>query len=62
MWTQSSTPVVTQNQIYRATTNCGPNSLHTTMPAGTSNADTSVTAGVTYYYRVAAVNANWQES
>jgi fibronectin type 3 domain-containing protein len=57
-WTQSSSPGVTQNRIYRSTTSSGGYSLRATINAGTTYTDTSVSVGVTYYYVVTAVNGS----
>ncbi len=56
-WTQSTSSGVTQNNVYRSTTNGGPYSLQATLSATTSYSDTSVTRGVTYYYVVTAVSS-----
>jgi hypothetical protein len=61
-WTQSSTPGVTQNSIYRGTTPGGPYTLRATISATTSFQDTSVTSGTTYYYRVTAISAGGESS
>ncbi len=60
-WAQSATTGVTQNRVYRSTTSGGPYSLRANLGAGTSYADTSVTSGVTYHYRVTALKSG-QES
>jgi hypothetical protein len=52
-WTQSTTPGVTQNLIYRSA-NGSNYGLLATIPAATAYADT-VPTGVTYYYVVTAV-------
>lgn len=57
-WTQSISSGVTQNRIYRSTTNGGGYTLRTTISAGTSFSDTTVSSGVTYYYVVTAVNSS----
>jgi hypothetical protein len=62
-WTASTTPSVTAYNVYRATASTGPYSqIASSIPAttwcnGSSCAwsDTTVTAGVTYYYEVTAV-------
>jgi fibronectin type 3 domain-containing protein len=55
-WTQSSSPNVTQNKIYRSTTPGGPYTLIQTINAGTSYLDRSVAGGTRYYYVVTAIN------
>jgi Calcineurin-like phosphoesterase/Purple acid Phosphatase, N-terminal domain/Fibronectin type III domain len=61
-WTQSNSPNVTQNKIYRATVNGGPYNLVATIAAATSFNNTGLTSGTTYYYVVTAVNAGGLES
>ncbi len=61
-WIQSVSSGVTQNRIYRSTTTGSGYTLRATITAGTSFIDTSVTSGVTYYYRVTAVRSSGQES
>jgi cellulose 1,4-beta-cellobiosidase len=61
-WTQSSSPGVTYNRIYRSTASGGGYSLRASISAGTTYTDTSVTVGVTYYYVVTAGNNAWKES
>lgn len=64
-WTQSVTPGITANKIYRGTTLGGPYTVlfSSTSPI-TAFTDATVTGGVTYYYVVTAVCAtcNAQES
>jgi hypothetical protein len=61
-WTASTSSVVGYN-VYRSTTSGGPYTLITGSPvAGTSFTDTSVQAGVTYFYVVTSVDANGGES
>ena len=57
-WTQSTSPGVTQNKIYRSTTNGGPYAVIASIGANTSYTDTQVTGGTTYYYVVTAVSGN----
>jgi fibronectin type 3 domain-containing protein len=47
---------ITGYAIYRGTTGGG-ETLLTTIAPGTTYADVSVTSGLTYYYRVLAMNA-----
>jgi probable HAF family extracellular repeat protein len=61
-WTQSASPGITQNRIYRATTSGGPYSVRATIAAGTTFMDGSLTSGVTYYYVVTAVDNRGKES
>jgi hypothetical protein len=61
-WTQSSSPNVTQNKIYRALSSSGPFSPIATIPAATSYQNTGLTTGTTYYYFVTAVNSSGLES
>ena len=56
-WTQSSTPGITGNRVYRSTTSGGPYSLIATLNP-TTFSNTGLTSGTTYYYVVTAVNAN----
>jgi len=55
-WTQSTTPGITSNNVYRGTTSGGPYSLiySSTTPI-TAYTDTSVVGGDTYYYVVTAL-------
>jgi cellulose 1,4-beta-cellobiosidase len=57
-WTQSTSPNVTQNKIYRSTTRGGPYAPPiATIPAATSyNNAAGLISGTTYYYVVTAVN------
>jgi O-glycosyl hydrolase len=57
-WTQSTSPNITLNNIYRSTVNGGPYTEIASMAATTSYADTSVSSGTTYYYVVTAVNSS----
>lgn len=61
-WTQSPSPNITNNKVYRSTTNGGPYALVTTLSATTSYTDTGLTSGMTYYYVVTAVNSSGLES
>ena len=55
-WTQSTTPGITSNNVYRGTTSGGPYTLiySSTTPI-TAYTDTSVVGGDTYYYVVTAL-------
>jgi endonuclease I/fibronectin type 3 domain-containing protein len=56
-WSQSASPGIAQNQVYRSTTGSGgPYSLLATLAATTSYADSAVANGNTYFYTVTAVN------
>lgn len=58
-WTQSTSPGITGNNVYRSTTGSGgPYSLLASLGATTSYADTAVVNGNTYYFTVTAVNGN----
>jgi beta-glucanase (GH16 family) len=58
-WTQSASPGITQNKVYRSTSGpSGPYSLRATLTATTSYSDTGLASGQTCYYAVTAVNAN----
>ena len=61
-WTQSASPNITSNKIYRGTANGGPYSLVATVSATTSYSDTGLNSGTTYYYVVTAVNSSSLES
>jgi hypothetical protein len=61
-WTQSSSPNVTQNNIYRSTASGGPYTLVATIAATTSYNNAGLTSGTTYYYVVTAVNNSGLES
>jgi len=61
-WTQSSSPNVVSNKVYRSTVAGGPYSPIATLPATTSYQNSGLTSGTTYYYRVTAVNSSGLES
>jgi fibronectin type 3 domain-containing protein len=61
-WTQSTSPGVTQNKIYRSTTNGGPYAVIASIGANTTYTDTQVTGGTTYYYVVTAVSGNGESA
>jgi fibronectin type 3 domain-containing protein len=61
-WTQSVSPGITSNIVYRATSNGGPYVLLSPLAATTSYSDTTVTNGVTYYYVISAVNAGGESA
>jgi fibronectin type 3 domain-containing protein len=61
-WTQSTSPNITNNKIYRATRSGGPYTLVTTVSPTTSYNDTGLNSGTTYYYVVTAVNSSSLES
>jgi acid phosphatase type 7 len=61
-WAQSVSPGVTQNRIYRSTTNGGPYSLVATIPAATTYQNGGLTSGTRYYYVVTALNSSGLES
>jgi fibronectin type 3 domain-containing protein len=55
-WTQSTTPGITSNNVYRGTASGGPYSLiYSSSTAITAYTDTAVTGGSTYYYVVTAL-------
>jgi Abnormal spindle-like microcephaly-assoc'd, ASPM-SPD-2-Hydin/Protein of unknown function (DUF1573) len=61
-WTASTSTVVGYN-VYRSTISGGPYTLITSSPVpGETYTDTSVQAGVTYFYVVTAVDSNGNES
>jgi fibronectin type 3 domain-containing protein len=60
-WTQSSTPGIVQNKIYRSTTSNGTYALLATIAAATSYSD-SVSTGTTYYYVVTAVSSSGESA
>jgi endoglucanase len=61
-WTQSASPNIVSNNVYRATVNGGPYTLVATIAATTTFANSGLTTGTTYYYVVTAVNSSSQES
>ena len=61
-WTQSASPNITQNKIYRSTTSGGPYTLVATIPAAASYQNNGLVSGTTYYYVVTAVNSSNLES
>jgi hypothetical protein len=56
-WTQSVTPGITGNNVYRAAVSGGPYTLITTTPLSpsTTYVDSTVSAATTYYYVVTAL-------
>src|SRR5262249_7636839 len=62
-WTQSSTPGVTGNNVYRRTsTGSYPSTPTASIAATTSYIDTGLTRGATYCYRVTAVAAGLEST
>lgn len=61
-WTQSSSPDVVQNKVYRSTSSNSGFSVIATINAGTTYSDTSVVKNTRYYYKVTAVNSSGLES
>ena len=56
-WTQSTSPGITGNNVYRSTNGSGgPYSLLATLGATTSYSDTAVVNGSTYFYSITAKN------
>ena len=56
-WTQSTSPGITQNKVYRSTSGAGgPYTLRATLAPSTTYTDTGLTSGQTYYYVVTALN------
>ena len=63
MWTQSSSPGITTNKVYRSTTGSGgPYGLLASLAATTSYADTAVVDGSNYFYAVTAVSTNGESA
>jgi acid phosphatase type 7 len=61
-WTQSDSPNVVSNRIYRGTVDGGPYALVATIPAAASYQNSGLVSGTTYYYRVTALNDSGLES
>ncbi|MBU6408951.1 MAG: DUF1349 domain-containing protein [Verrucomicrobia bacterium] len=61
-WTQSTSPNIANNNVYRSAASGGPYTLLTTLSATTSYTDTGIKSGTTYYYVVTAVNSSNLES
>ena len=62
-WTQSTTPGVTQNRIYRRTSNGSyPSTPRATISASTSYADSKLSSGTGYCYEVTAVNSGGEST
>jgi hypothetical protein len=61
-WTQSVSPNITTNKVYRALVSGGPYTLVKSIAATTSYNDNAVTSGKTYYYVVTAVDGIGVES
>ncbi len=60
-WTQSSSPSITQNKVYRAL-GAGAFALLATLPPSTSYFDRTTSKGTRYTYEVTAVNANGESA
>src|SRR5262249_44623349 len=56
-WTQSPTPGVTQNKIYRTSAGSCPSTPTATISAATSYVDTNLSSGTNYCYCVTAVSS-----
>jgi hypothetical protein len=61
MWTQSTTPGVTGNNVYRSSTSGGPYSLLKTLGPSTSYT-ASAPSGVVYYYVITALTAGGESA
>jgi len=62
-WTQSTSPGITANKVYRSTTGSGgPYSLLATLSPSTTYTDTGLTKGATYFYEVTAVNSGGESA
>jgi hypothetical protein len=61
-WTQSATPSIGGNRVYRATSANGPFSLVASLAPSTNYMDNKVQRGTTYFYAVTAVSASGSES
>lgn len=61
-WTQSASPKIVKNRIYRATTPGGPYQRIATVSARTRYVDSGRRRNVTFYYHVTAVDASGRES
>lgn len=61
-WTQSTSPNIVSNRVYRSTFNSGPYSVVATIPATTSYQNSGLVSRTTYYYRVTALNSAGLES
>jgi hypothetical protein len=61
-WTQSDSPNLTANRIYRANASAGPYNLIATISPATSYNNTGLISSTTYFYRVTAVNSSGLES
>jgi fibronectin type 3 domain-containing protein len=59
-WSQSTSPDIAQNRIYRSTDGSS-YALLSTISATTFYSDRAVTSGTTYYYVVTAVNGSGLE-
>jgi regulation of enolase protein 1 (concanavalin A-like superfamily) len=62
-WTQSTSPGITQNKVYRSTTGSGgPYTLRATLAPSTSYTDSGLTSGQQYFYVVTAVNSGGESA
>jgi hypothetical protein len=61
-WTQSTSPNIVQNKIYRSNVSGGPYNLIATVATTSAFNNTGLTSGTTYFYRVTAVNSDGLES
>lgn len=61
-WTQSTSPGISTNNIYRSTVNGGPYSRIASIPASIGYTNSGLSTGTTYYYVTTAVNSIGLES
>ena len=61
-WADNSEPDLASYRVYRSTTNGGPYTVRATNVLVSSYTDTNVTAGISYYYVVTAVDTSKLES
>lgn len=62
-WTASTSPGIAGYDVFRATNPSGPyTQINSSLVTGTTFKDTSVTAGITYYYVATAVNSSGVQS
>ncbi len=61
-WTQSSSPNVVQNKIYRSTSSTSGFTCIATVSAGTSYTNSGLPRRTRYYFKVTAINADGLES
>jgi fibronectin type 3 domain-containing protein len=61
-WTQSTSPAITGNKVYRGTVSGSETLLYTSTTPIVTYTDGPFSTGITYYYRVTATNASGESA